>query len=109
MEELSLRVSLLLYKTRNLSYSDDNNPISSSGTPVKSSTILVLDCIMSYQTPTSRAELQVGELGSLAGFAYSNGVRQFCGIPYGRISKRWTRAVLADSWAAKLHDGTKLG
>ncbi|CAI6068794.1 unnamed protein product [Clonostachys chloroleuca] len=64
---------------------------------------------MSYQTPTSRAELQVGELGSLAGFAYSNGVRQFCGIPYGRISKRWTRAVLADSWAAKLHDGTKLG
>ncbi|KAK6379867.1 hypothetical protein LTS17_005941 [Exophiala oligosperma] len=64
---------------------------------------------MSYQTPTGQAHLDIPELGTASGFEYASGVRQFCGIPYGRLAKRWTRAAIADSWENGKHDGTKLG
>ncbi|KAJ5152078.1 hypothetical protein N7492_010373 [Penicillium capsulatum] len=64
---------------------------------------------MSFQTPSSKVTLQIESLGRLDGFQYSNGVQQFCGIPYGTLSKRWTRAVLKTSWEDNYHDGTKLG
>lgn len=64
---------------------------------------------MPFLTPTGETHVEIEGLGTLKGFSYSNGVRQFCGVPYGRLTKRWTRASLADSWPNRQHDGTKLG
>lgn len=64
---------------------------------------------MSFQTPTSRVSVTIVGLGRLDGFHYANGVEQFCGIPYGTLSKRWTRSKLCTSWENDYHDGTQLG
>lgn len=64
---------------------------------------------MAPQIPVGTAELEIEGLGKLKGFIYPNGVRQFCGIPYGRLAKRWTRSTLATSWENNFHDGTRLG
>lgn len=64
---------------------------------------------MAFQNPCGQTELQVKGLGRLTGLQYAGGVQQFCGVPYGRLAKRWTRAMLADSWNDGVHDGTKLG
>ena len=64
---------------------------------------------MPAQKPSGTAQLQVAGLGVVEGLKYSSGVRQYLGIPYGRLSKRWTRATLATSWEGNFHDGTRLG
>lgn len=64
---------------------------------------------MSFQTPSSICSLFIAGLGKLDGFEYANGVQQYCGIPYAKLSKRWTRSVLNTSWANDFHDGTRLG
>lgn len=64
---------------------------------------------MSFQTPSSKATIQIEGLGRLDGFQYANGVQQYCGIPYATLSKRWTRSVLRTAWDDNYHDGTKLG
>lgn len=56
-----------------------------------------------------RITVTIPGFGALHGFIYSNGVRQFFGIPYGHFSKNWTRATMVTSWAGNEHDGTKLG
>lgn len=65
--------------------------------------------VRTTQTPSGVCELHVPELGTLKGLLYSNGVRQFLGIPYARLAKRWTRATLATSWPDNYHDGRDLG
>ncbi|CAG8347073.1 unnamed protein product [Penicillium salamii] len=57
----------------------------------------------------STIEIDIPSLGRLKGFEFPNGVKYFSSIPYGRLSKRWTRASLAESWESGYHDGTKLG
>ncbi|KAJ6104532.1 hypothetical protein N7523_010852 [Penicillium sp. IBT 18751x] len=64
---------------------------------------------MSFQSPVSKCRTTIPGLGSVDGLAYSNGVQQFCGIPYAYLSKRWTRSVLKTSWEKGHHDGTRLG
>jgi len=64
--------------------------------------------LMSFQTPSSKASITIDDLGRLDGFHYANGVEQFCGIPYGTLSKRWTRSTLCTSWKNDYHDGTQL-
>lgn len=64
---------------------------------------------MSFQSPVSKCRTIIDGLGTLDGLQYANGVQQFCGIPYARLSKRWTRSVLNASWENDHHDGTKLG
>lgn len=59
--------------------------------------------------PSGTVELEIPGLGKVKGFEFPNGVRHFSSIPYGRLSKRWTRATLATSWENNYHDGTKLG
>lgn len=51
----------------------------------------------------------IPELGDLEGWRWPNGVRQYFGIPYGAISKKWTRSTLVTSWVGGKHDGTKIG
>ncbi|KAH6718645.1 acetylcholinesterase [Leptodontidium sp. MPI-SDFR-AT-0119] len=64
---------------------------------------------MPGQKPCRVCSITIPGLGSLTGLEYRNGVRQFCGIPYARLMKRWTRSTLATSWENDFHDGTKLG
>lgn len=64
---------------------------------------------MSFQTPISKCRTTIPGLGTLDGLLYSNGIQQFCGIPYAHLPKRWTRSVLRTSWEEGHHDGTKLG
>jgi carboxylesterase type B len=54
-------------------------------------------------------ERQIPGLGTVKGLLYDNGVSQYCGIPYARLKKRWTRSTLATSWQDNYHDGTRLG
>ncbi|RAL07399.1 alpha/beta-hydrolase, partial [Aspergillus homomorphus CBS 101889] len=64
---------------------------------------------MSFLTPASKCSTTIPSLGTLHGYQYGNGVQQYCGIPYARLCKRWTRSELNTSWANNHHDGTKLG
>lgn len=64
---------------------------------------------MAPQAPTGRTKHQIESLGTVEGLLFANGVRQFTGIPYGKLSKRWTRSKLNESWPDNFHDGTKLG
>lgn len=64
---------------------------------------------MPAREPEGTTNVDVEGLGKLQGLVYTGGVQQFCGVPYGRLVKRWTRAALADSWADGFHDGTNLG
>ena len=64
---------------------------------------------MPGKTPVGFTTVKVESLGTLKGLVYENGVRQFCGIPYATLTKRWTRSTLATSWKNGVHDGTKLG
>ncbi|RDW70505.1 uncharacterized protein DSM5745_08016 [Aspergillus mulundensis] len=64
---------------------------------------------MTRLSPSGEAAISVPSLGALKGFTYPSGVRQFFGVPYGNISKRWTRAQLVTSWKDNFHDGTRLG
>lgn len=64
---------------------------------------------MSPQSPVGKCSVNLEGLGRLEGWQYSNGVRQFTGIPYATLTKRWTRSYLNTSWNNHYHDGTKLG
>lgn len=64
---------------------------------------------MGRKVPTGQASIEVPGLGQVQGRLYSNDVRQYYGIPYGRLSKRWTRASMVTSWDGGFHNGTKLG
>lgn len=64
---------------------------------------------MSFKTPVYTCHTHIEGLGKLKGFEYSNGVRQYCGIPYASLAKRWTRSTLKTSWNDGFHDGTVLG
>ncbi|KAH7022029.1 Alpha/Beta hydrolase protein [Ilyonectria destructans] len=61
------------------------------------------------KTPTGTTKLRVEGLGDVDGLEFPDGVRQFSGIPYATITKRWTRSQLNSSWPDNFHDGTKLG
>ncbi|KAF4456137.1 hypothetical protein FALBO_15481 [Fusarium albosuccineum] len=61
------------------------------------------------RTPSGKTRLPVNGLGIVEGLSFSDGVHQFCGIPYASLAKRWTRSQLRDSWPNDFHDGTKLG
>lgn len=61
------------------------------------------------RTPTGKTLLPVDGLGVVEGLSFTQGVHQFCGIPYASLPKRWTRSKLKDSWPNDFHDGTKLG
>lgn len=58
---------------------------------------------------TGNTTLTVEGLGVVEGLEFPTGVRQFSGIPYATITKRWTRSRLNSSWPGGVHDGTKLG
>lgn len=64
---------------------------------------------MPLQKPTGTTEIKVPGLGRAKGRVYADGVRQFCGMPYADLPKRWTRATLNKSWKDDYHDGTVLG
>ena len=65
--------------------------------------------VRTTQTPIGVTELEVLGLGKVKGLLYANGVRQFLGIPYASLKKRWTRSALRDSWPDGYHDGRDLG
>lgn len=65
--------------------------------------------VRTTQTPSGEVEQEIPGLGRLKGLVYPNGVRQFMGIPYARLAKRWTRSTLATSWPNDFHDGRDLG
>ncbi|EEA25194.1 hypothetical protein TMatcc_006584 [Talaromyces marneffei ATCC 18224] len=62
-----------------------------------------------FQNPTGKTRLAVDGLGTVEGLEFAQGVCQFSGIPYGTLSKRWTRSGLQTTWPSGFHDGTKLG
>ncbi|KAM0548772.1 hypothetical protein ACHAPJ_009768 [Fusarium lateritium] len=64
---------------------------------------------MTRKVPQKKETVEIPGLGSLQGWRYENGLRQFFGVPFARIQKRWTRATLATEWKDQFHDGTKLG
>lgn len=64
---------------------------------------------MSFQTPDSKCSTYIEGLGKLDGLQYANGVQQYCGIPFAKLPKRWTRSTLNVSWENDYHDGTKQG
>jgi carboxylesterase type B len=64
---------------------------------------------MTRKVPAGVSSVEVKGLGTLRGVSYTDGVRQFYGIPYARLRKRWTLSTLATSWDNGSHDGTKLG
>lgn len=66
---------------------------------------------MAPQSPKGTINVSIAGLGEVKGLEFANGVRQFTGIPYANLAKRWTRSTLKTSWADKngFHDGTKLG
>ncbi|KAI5294113.1 hypothetical protein KEM52_004686 [Ascosphaera acerosa] len=66
---------------------------------------------MSLPDPVGTTTIEIEGLGTVKGNVYPGGIRQFCGIPYGYLKKRWTRSVLKTSWEDKgnFHDGTHLG
>ena len=64
---------------------------------------------MSPQTLIGEQNYNIRGLGTVKGLLYANGVRQFCGVPYARLAKRWTQSTLATSWKDNYHGGTKLG
>lgn len=64
---------------------------------------------MSFKTPLCKCSTTIPGLGRLDGYQYDNGVQQYCGIPYARLEKRWTRSVINTKWEGEYHDGTKMG
>lgn len=66
---------------------------------------------MSLPAAIGTTTIEIEGLGTVKGNVYPGGIRQFCGIPYGYLKKRWTRSVLKTSWEDKgnFHDGTHLG
>lgn len=64
---------------------------------------------MSFQAPVSKCTAIIPNLGKLDGLQYANGVQQFCGIPYAKLSKRWTRSQMNMQWVNNYHNGTKMG
>ncbi|BDD60065.1 hypothetical protein MAP00_005229 [Monascus purpureus] len=63
----------------------------------------------SSQVPRGKVKLEIESLGTVQGLEFSSGVRQFTGIPYATLTKRWTRSCLNTSWPENFHDVTKLG
>lgn len=59
--------------------------------------------------PIEQLEIKVEDFGILKGNIFEGGIKQFMGIPYGRLLKRWTRATLETQWKNNYHDGTVLG
>lgn len=64
---------------------------------------------MTRKIPTEETAIEVSGLGTAKGVQYEDGVRQFYGIPYAHLQKRWTRSDLATTWADGRHDGRQLG
>lgn len=64
---------------------------------------------MTFQIPQNKCSLNVHSLGKIDGWHYTDGVEQYCGIPYANLPKRWTRSELKTSWPNRYHDGTQLG
>lgn len=61
------------------------------------------------QVPQGKVKLEIESLGIVQGLEFSSGVRQFTGIPYATLTKRWTHSRLSTSWPENFHDRTKLG
>lgn len=59
--------------------------------------------------PPKNTSIELPGLGTLHGYVWPNGVRQFYGIPYGKFTKNWSRSTLVESWPNQEHDGRKLG
>lgn len=64
---------------------------------------------MPPQTPVDTVTVDIESFGRVEGHLFASGTRQFCGIPYARLSKRWTRSTLNTSLPDSYHDGTKHG
>ncbi|KAH6995389.1 hypothetical protein EDB80DRAFT_877256 [Ilyonectria destructans] len=64
---------------------------------------------MAPQTPVDTTAINVPSLGKIKGLLYDNGVRQFCGIPYADLAKRWSRSTLKSNLPGDYHDGTQHG
>ncbi|CAK7207922.1 hypothetical protein SEUCBS139899_010737 [Sporothrix eucalyptigena] len=60
-------------------------------------------------SPSGTATITVPTLGSISGLVYTNGVKQFCGIPYATLKKRWSRSELTTSLPGGHHNGTDYG
>lgn len=60
-------------------------------------------------TPTSTETINIPTFGDVKGLVYPSGARQFRGIPYAKLTKRWTRSVLNTSLPDGFHDGTQHG
>jgi carboxylesterase type B len=55
-------------------------------------------------------KLQIPHLGEVQGiYDIQNGITRFLGIPYGVVSKRWTRPGALTHFPDGTHDGTKPG
>ncbi|KAH7021886.1 Alpha/Beta hydrolase protein [Ilyonectria destructans] len=59
--------------------------------------------------PTGSTQHHVPTLGTINGLVFSGGIRQFCGIPYAELTKRWTRSTLKTHLPGDFHDGTQHG
>ncbi|KAB2568565.1 Para-nitrobenzyl esterase [Lasiodiplodia theobromae] len=64
---------------------------------------------MAPQTPCGTTTIDIPSFGKVKGLVYPSGTRQFCGIPYATLTKRWTRSVLNTSLPNDYHDGTQHG
>jgi carboxylesterase type B len=53
-------------------------------------------------------EIILGALGTVRG-QRRDGIESFLGIPYGTVTKRWTRAERVSSFANGYHDGRSYG
>ncbi|KAH7401387.1 Alpha/Beta hydrolase protein [Pyrenochaeta sp. MPI-SDFR-AT-0127] len=64
---------------------------------------------MPSQTPCGTTEIDIPSFGRITGLLYPSETRQFCGVPYARLRKRWTRSSLNTSLSGGRHDGTQHG
>ncbi|KAJ4359846.1 uncharacterized protein N0V89_000402 [Didymosphaeria variabile] len=64
---------------------------------------------MSFQNPNGYCTADITGLGRVQGRQYPNRVRQFRGIPYATLSKRWTRSCLKTTWEPGVLDATQYG
>ncbi|KAL1875846.1 hypothetical protein Daus18300_003037 [Diaporthe australafricana] len=60
-------------------------------------------------TPSSTEIISIPTFGDVKGLVYPSGARQFRGIPYAKLTKRWTRSVLNTTLPNGFHDGTQHG
>ncbi|KAH7043917.1 Alpha/Beta hydrolase protein [Macrophomina phaseolina] len=65
--------------------------------------------MMAPQAPTGTTTIEIPSFGKIKGLLFPSGIRQFCGIPYAQLQKRWTRSTLNTSLPGHYHDGTQHG